>query len=437
MSLAALSIVDVARDIRDGRITSAELVEDCLKRIAEVDPGIDAWTFLNPDHARAQAETLDENRRHGRSLGPLHGVPIGVKDIFDTADMPTEFGCPYWAGRTPRSDAAAVARLRAAGAVIMGKTVTTEYAYFQPGKTKNPHNPDRTPGGSSSGSAAAVASHMVPGAIGSQTNGSVIRPAAFCGVVGFKPTHGLISRAGALTLSRHLDHVGVFGRTVEDAALLAEVLVGFDEEDPDTRPVASPPFLDTARSEPPLPPRFAFLTSPIFEQAEPATREGFAELTGELGDAAAEVSLGSRFAGAVDMQKTVMETEMAHNLGRDYDKIGDGLSERLRQLIERGRKITAVEYLAARDAAGPLNLALDEIFNEYDAILTPAAPGAARGGKRPAIRSFARCGAISARPQSRCRCWRPRTGCRSASSSSDAAETMHASCARRAGWSRP
>jgi Asp-tRNA(Asn)/Glu-tRNA(Gln) amidotransferase A subunit family amidase len=377
MNLAALSIVDAVRDIREGRITSTELVEDCLKRIGEVDSGIDAWAFLDPEHARVQAKTLDENRSHGRAVGPLHGVPIGVKDIFDTSDMPTELGSPYWAGRTPRRDAAVVARLREAGAVIMGKTVTTEYAYFQPGRTKNPHHPERTPGGSSSGSAAAVASHMVPGAIGSQTNGSVIRPASFCGVVGFKPTHGLISRGGALLLSRHLDHVGVFGRSVEDAALLAEVLVGFDEDDPDTRPVARPPFFEVARSEPPLPPRFAFVKSAAWNHAEPATREGFAELVDELGDAAAEVDLGSGFNATVDMQKTVMETEMAHNLGRDYDKIGNGLSERLRSLIERGRKIAAIDYLAARDAAPGLNRALGDVFNEYDAIITPAAPGAA------------------------------------------------------------
>ncbi|MCZ7658688.1 MAG: amidase [Xanthobacteraceae bacterium] len=181
-----------------------------------------------------QAEVADQHRKEGKALGPLHGVPVGIKDIFDTGDMPTEFGSPLWAGRTPRSDAAAVAALRGAGAVIMGKTVTTEYAYFHPGKTRNPHDPMRTPGGSSSGSAAAVAAGMVPGAIGSQTNGSVIRPAAFCGVVGFKPTHGLIPRSGSLLLSRALDHVGVFARSVEDAALMAEVMAGFDEEDPDT-----------------------------------------------------------------------------------------------------------------------------------------------------------------------------------------------------------
>ncbi len=204
-----------AAAIREGRVSSAELVEDCLSRVQEVDGEIQAWAFLDPDHGRRAARAADEHRMAGRAIGPLHGVPIGIKDIFDTSDYPTEFGSALWKGRTPRNDAAAVARLRAAGAIIMGKTVTTEYAYFHPGKTRNPHDPSRTPGGSSSGSAAAVAAGMVPAAIGSQTNGSVIRPASFCGVVGFKPTHGLIPRSGALLLSRALDHVGVFARSVD------------------------------------------------------------------------------------------------------------------------------------------------------------------------------------------------------------------------------
>jgi len=377
MSLYTLGLSEAAADIREGRITSAELVEDCLSRIAEVDPGIQAWAHLDREHALAQAKSLDEHRRHGHATGPLHGVPVGVKDIFDTSDLPTEFGSPLWAGRTPRRDAAAVARLRAAGAVIMGKTVTTEYAYYQPGKTKNPHNPARTPGGSSSGSAAAVAAGMVPGAIGSQTNGSVIRPAAFCGVVGFKPTHGLIPRSGALELSRALDHVGVFARSVEDAALLAEVLVGFDQEDPDTRPVARPPFASVAASEPPLPPRFAFVKSPVWDQADTVTHDAFGELVEALGDAANEVELGSGFANAIDLHRTVMDVEMAHNLRRDYDRGGDKLSPQLRQLIERGRTHKATDYCAALGAIAPLNAALDEVFNEYDAILTPAAPGEA------------------------------------------------------------
>jgi len=380
MSLGALSITEAAAHIREGRITAAELVSDCLKRVDEVDAEVQAWTFLDRDHAMRQAEALDQHRMQGKALGPLHGIPLGIKDIFDTSDMPTEFGSKLWAGRTSRSDAYAVARLRGAGAVIMGKTVTTEYAYFHPGKTRNPHDKERTPGGSSSGSAAAVASFMVPGAIGSQTNGSVVRPAAFCGVVGFKPSHGLIPRTGALILSRTLDHVGVFARSVEDVALLAENMAGFDEEDADTRPLARPPFSSVAASEPPLPPRFAFVRGPAWKFAEPVTQEAFAQLVQTLGEQAQEVEIGERFERAIDLHKTVMEVEMAHNLRRDYEKGGDQLSPVLRGLIERGRGKMAVDYAAAVAAIGPLNAGLDELFNEYDAILTPAAPGEAPRG---------------------------------------------------------
>ena len=381
MSLCALGVSEAAAEIREGRITSAELVRDCLKRIDEVEPAVQAWTFLDRDHALRQAAALDEHRRAGNALGPLHGVPIGIKDIFDTGDMPTEFGSPLWAGRTPRQDAAAVARLRAAGAVIMGKTVTTEYAYFHPGKTRNPHDPARTPGGSSSGSAAAVAAHMVPGAIGSQTNGSVIRPAAFCGVVGFKPTHGLIPRTGALMLSRSLDHVGIMARSVEDVALIAESMIGFDEEDPDTRPTARPPLAAVAASEPPLPPRFAFVKTPVWKHAEKVTQAAFAELVEALGEAAEEVEMGASFAAVTDLHKTVMETEMAHNFRRDYDQGRDKLSEPLRKLIERGRGYLAVDYAVAVAGITTCNEALDSVFDEYDAILTPAAPGEAPLGE--------------------------------------------------------
>jgi Asp-tRNA(Asn)/Glu-tRNA(Gln) amidotransferase A subunit family amidase len=380
MSLASLSLHDAAADIREGRISSVELVSDCLKRIEEIDGKVQAWAFLDRDHALRQAEAADDHRKHGRSLGDLHGVPVAVKDVFDTGDYPTEFGSPLWEGRTPRRDACAVARLRAAGAVIIGKTVTTEFAYYHPGKTRNPHDPERTPGGSSSGSAAAVAAHMVPGAIGSQTNGSVIRPAAFCGVVGFKPTHGLIPRSGALLLSRVLDHVGVFARTVGDAALLAETLVGFDEEDPDTRPVARPRLAAVAASEPPLPPRFAFVRSPAWPHAEPATVEAFGQLVEALGEAVGEVDLGQRFERAVGMHGTIMDVDMAHNLHRDYERGADKLSPALRKLIERGRTHLAVDYMRAVAGIAPLNRALDEVFDEYDAILTPAAPGEAPRG---------------------------------------------------------
>ena len=380
MSLCALGISEAAADIREGRVSAVELVTACLDRVAEVDGDVQAWAFLDRDHVLRQAQVADEHRRHGLAIGPLHGVPIAIKDVFDTTDMPTEFGSPIWAGRTPRLDAVAVARLRAAGAIIMGKTVTAEYAYYHPGKTRNPHDRGRTPGGSSSGSAAAVAALMVPGAIGTQTNGSTIRPAAYCGVVGFKPTHGLIPRSGALLLSRALDHVGVFARSVEDASLLAEIMAGFDQEDPDTRPLARPPLSATAISAPPLPPRFAFVKSPVWEQAEPVTRDAFAELVEMLGEAAVEVDLGESFGRAIDLHRIVMEVEMAHNLHRDYEQGREQFSPQLRECIERGRKHTAVDYTRALAGAGPLNAALNEVFNEYDAILTPAAPGEAPQG---------------------------------------------------------
>jgi Asp-tRNA(Asn)/Glu-tRNA(Gln) amidotransferase A subunit family amidase len=377
MSLFGLGLAQAAADIREGRMTSAELVASCLKRNAEIDDKVQAWTYLDPAHAMKQAEAADEYRRHGGATGPLHGVPVGIKDIFDTSDMPTEFGSPIWAGRTPRQDSTAVAMLRAAGAVIMGKTVTTEFAYFQPGKTKNPHDSARTPGGSSSGSAAAVAAGSVPGAIGSQTNGSMIRPASFCGVVGFKPSHGLIPRAGALQLSRALDHVGVFARSVEDAALLAECMVGFDEEDPDTRPIGRPPFMSTTLAKPPLPPRLAFAKTPAWKHAEPVTEAAFAELVEALGENAVEIELGESYEKAIDFQKILMDVEMAHNLHRDYEQGASSMSAVLRELIERGRTYKATDYARALAGAATMRAMLDPTFDEFDAILTPAAPGEA------------------------------------------------------------
>src|SRR2546426_4447943 len=219
-NLHPLSASEAARLIREGIISSEQLVEACLQRIREIDEQVQAWMFLDPDYALAQARAADELRLSGKPIGPLHGVPIGIKDIFDTADMPTENGSVLHAGRTPSRDATAVAMLRAAGAVIMGKTVTTEFAYFAPGKTRNPHNPEHTPGGSSSGSAAAGATGMVPLALGSPTNGSTIRPAAFCGVPRFKPTHGPILRHGGLPPSRTPDHARVFSPPTEGIALV-------------------------------------------------------------------------------------------------------------------------------------------------------------------------------------------------------------------------
>jgi Asp-tRNA(Asn)/Glu-tRNA(Gln) amidotransferase A subunit family amidase len=380
-NLHLLSASEAARLIRDGIISSEQLVEACLARIREVDGQVQAWAFLDANHALAQARAADAWRLEGRPTGPLHGVPVGVKDIFDTADMPTENGSVLHAGRTPSRDATVVAMLRAAGAVIMGKTVTTEFAFLTPGKTRNPHNPEHTPGGSSSGSAAAVAAEMVPLALGSQTNGSTIRPAAYCGVIGFKPTHGLISRRGVLTLSRTLDHVGLFARTIEDIALLAEQLVGYDERDLDTRPRARIPFVAVAAEEPPLPPMFAFVKTPYWERVDEDTKEGFAELIEQLGEQVEEIELLPSAIDAWELHRTIMEAEMAANLEREWDKGRDRLSEQLRAQLERGRNVRAIDYQRALSRIAPIHDSFVELFEQcYDAILTPAATGAAPRG---------------------------------------------------------
>jgi Asp-tRNA(Asn)/Glu-tRNA(Gln) amidotransferase A subunit family amidase len=378
---STLSAVEAARRMREGLLTAEELVGACLERVRELEPRVQAWQFLDEAHALAQARSADEHRRSGEPVGALNGIPVGIKDIIDTSDMPTENGTVLHAGRTPRRDAAVVARLRAAGAVIMGKTVTTECAYFHPGKTRNPHNPEHTPGGSSSGSAAAVAAAMVPVALGTQTNGSVIRPASFCGVYGFKPSHGLIPRTGILALSRTLDHVGVFARTLEDLALVTEELVGWDEGDPDTRPRARVPFGAVLAEEPPLAPMFAFVKTPLWERAEPDTREAFAELVAALGAQCEEVELFPSAGEAWDWHRTIMEAEMAHNLEREWRTGRERLSDKLRALLERGREVRAVEYQRALAMIRPVVESFDELFMQrYDAILTPAAPGPAPRG---------------------------------------------------------
>jgi Asp-tRNA(Asn)/Glu-tRNA(Gln) amidotransferase A subunit family amidase len=380
-NLYLLPATDAARLLRDGIISSEQLVESCLSRIAEVDRHIEGWAFLDSDYARQQARAADERRLSGAPIGPLHGVPVGIKDIFDTADMPTEYGSAIYAGRTPSRDATVVARLRAAGAVIMGKTVTTEFAYFSPGKTRNPHNPEHTPGGSSSGSAAAVGANMMPLGLGSQTNGSTIRPAAYCGIVGFKPTHGLISRHGALMLSRTLDHVGLFANSVDDIALLAEQIIGYDEHDADTQPRARIPFVEIAAEDPPLPPMFAFIKTLLWERADEETREGFAEIVEDLGPQVEEVELFPSAQDAWQWHQTIMGAEMAINLEREWKKGRERLSDQLCRQIEAGREIRAVDYQRALQQITPIHESFLELFEQrYDAILTPAAPGAAPKG---------------------------------------------------------
>lgn len=378
--MAEPSATRILDDIAAGKVTAREVTDACLARIEADEPRVRAWVHLDPAHARAQAEALDARKRGGAPLGPLHGLPVGVKDIVDTADYPTENGSPLCAGRNPRSDAFVVRRLRAAGAVILGKTVTTEFACFAPGPTRNPHDPTRTPGGSSSGSAAAVAAGMVPVAIGSQTNGSVIRPASFCGVFGFKPSMGVIPRVGVLTTSRTLDHVGSFARTLEDAALLAEVLAGDDPADPATRPAATPPLRAHAGHPPPVAPQLAFVQGPTWELAEPGTREAFQELAGALGGNLVAVELGPDFADAVEVHRTLWTAELAHELRHLHARGRDAMSPELRALIDHGRGVSAETYLAALAARDRYRATLSALLETHDALLTPAAPGEAPPG---------------------------------------------------------
>ncbi|GHD51374.1 glutamyl-tRNA amidotransferase subunit A [Thalassobaculum fulvum] len=378
--ILGLDAVALRERLAAGSLRAAELVEACLAQIARREPAVGAWAWIDPDHARRQARALDEHRAAGRPIGPLHGLPVGLKDIVDAAGMPTGNGTAVDAGRVPQSDAFVVRRLRQAGAVVMGKTVTTELAFRHPGTTRNPHDPARTPGGSSSGSAAAVAAAMVPLAIGTQTVGSVIRPASFCGVVGFKPSFGAIPRTGILAQAPSLDTAGVFAGSVAGAALLAETLFGCDPGDPATRPAPAPGLAAVAGSEPPVRPSLAFVRQPAWDTADPDIHAGFAELLAALGDACDEAELPPAFAEAGPLCELVQLAEMAKSYHRYRQRAGDRLSPELVDAIDRGRRILAHDYLAARDWPGVLTASLEAVFERYDAILTPAASGPAPPG---------------------------------------------------------
>ncbi len=367
-------------DLAAGKVSAVEVTAACLARLEAEEPRIHAWVHHDPAHALAQAEALDAARRAGKPAGRLFGLPVGVKDIYDTADYPTENGSVLDSGRRPPRDAWVVGRLRAEGAVILGKTVTTEYACFAPGPTRNPHDPNRTPGGSSSGSAAAVAAGIVPLALGSQTNGSVIRPASFCGVYGLKPSFGLIPRTGCLTTSRTLDHVGFFARSLEDLALLGEVLAGFDDQDPATRPAPPPPFRRVLAEPQPVPPRLAFVRGPTWDEAEPATREAFAELAEALGGHLHAVELPPAFADTIRHHRTIWTAELAFHLKDRWERGAERLSPQLRELIEAGRAATALAYQEALAWRSQYARSLEAVLHEHDAIVTPAAPGEAPEG---------------------------------------------------------
>jgi Asp-tRNA(Asn)/Glu-tRNA(Gln) amidotransferase A subunit family amidase len=362
--LRFISAREAARQIAERRITSEELVAAYLEHIEVREPVVGAWQHLDREQALVSARQRDSEPPRG----PLHGVPIAVKDMIDTADMPTTYGSPIYRGHRPPADASCVALARAAGAVALGKTVATEFATFTPGKTANPRNPAHTPGGSSSGSAAAVADGMAPLAFGTQTAGSVIRPGAYCGCVAYKPSFGLINRAGVKPLADSLDTVGVFARSAEDAAFFVGVLT----ERPALRQLL-----------PPQAPRFGLYRTPVWDQAEPATGAALdiaRAAVERAGAVVAELPIAPEHQGVTEAQDTIMWFETVRALAYERLEHSAELSPGLAQSIDTGMAIGAESYDRARTDAAAARAGLDGFFGVCDAVLVPAAPGEAPAG---------------------------------------------------------
>jgi aspartyl-tRNA(Asn)/glutamyl-tRNA(Gln) amidotransferase subunit A len=378
-----LTAAEAARRIRAGSLTATALVEACLRRIDALEPGVGAWVHLDRDGALATARTHDAEAAAGRWMGALHGVPVALKDIFDAAGYVTTAGAPPFAHRRPAADAASVTRLRAQGAIVMGKVTTTPFALMDPTATRNPWHREHTPGGSSAGSAAAVGGRMVPLALGSQTVGSTLRPAAFCGAVGFKATHGRISAAGVVPLCWSTDHVGIFGRSVEDAALALSVLAGHDPADP--LALAQPVegyAEDLAAADPAVPPRLGILRE-LVDRAEPEYAKHLEAVAQRLVGAGATIvtqRLPASFTGLHEQGQVVVRAEAAAFHAEMFARHAAEYPPRLREALEEGRRFSAMQYLAAREALRRFRAEMAPLAASVDAMLSPVAPGAAPHG---------------------------------------------------------
>ncbi len=361
------SLIETARALATGMLTARACTQHLLARIRERDPNVRAWAAIDEARALALAAECDRRRASQPDHGALHGVPVGVKDIIETADLPTEMGSAAFAGHRPARDAAVVERLQRAGAFVLGKTVTTELAFLHPGKTRNPWNAEHTPGGSSSGSAAAVAAGMVPAALGTQTNGSVIRPAAFCGVVGFKPTFGLLPFAGTCQFSETLDQLGTFTRTVADAALFAAQLAHGQAIPADVPRLERPPWLGVV-------PRFPW------NDAEPEAKSHFDFVLDALRAAGARVNRIALPEGCADanvVHRTIMLAEAARNLAKVQGRARALLSPALNKALDEGATISPASYRAAVALRAALAERAHDLFEQCEAIVSPAAPGPA------------------------------------------------------------
>jgi Asp-tRNA(Asn)/Glu-tRNA(Gln) amidotransferase A subunit family amidase len=378
--IQTITATAISEMVRSGQYTAEDFAKRFIELVQKVDDQVHAFVYLDEKAVIQQARILDEGRAQGGELGSLAGVPIALKDAVDTFDMPSEFGSASLAGRQPRWDAKIAKLLRAQGAVIFGKTALPAFCLGTPAKTRNPHNLEHTPGGSSSGSAAAVAAGMVPVAIGTQTVGSVIRPASYCGIIGFKPTRGLISRDGLQPLCETIDQVGVFGRTIADVALVAQTLIAADENDPTTKGVLPRNLVNVALSEPPFKPKFVFVKTPFWNKMDAEARDAFEALIEAMGAETPVVELPTVANQAIDNLITVVESEFATAMSDHMKHTGEKVDSRTKDVVARGREIKAVDYLKAKRAIEPIAAGFDEFFDRFDAIITPSTLGAAPKG---------------------------------------------------------
>ena len=366
MRLNELSATDAARQIAEGAITSEALVRACLDRIESREPTVKAWSVLDPDAALRQARERDK----GPVLGALHGVPVAVKDVLDTHDLRTEMGSPIYAGHQPATDASCVALVRASGAVILGKTVTAEFAGMAPGPTTNPHNPAHTPGGSSSGSAAAVADFMAPVAFGTQTGGSVQRPCSFCGIVGYKPTFGIVNRAGLKFAAENLDTIGWMARTLDDIALVRRVLVGSGPEAAEAAPLSASARVGLCRTY-------------LWDKAAPETRAAVEDAAARLREAGAQVedfALPEDFTGLTEAREVINNVERARGLAHEWRHDRERISPQLSRSIALGLETSYDRYVEALRFAEHCRIQLDMLLAGIDVLIAPTTSGEAPAG---------------------------------------------------------
>ena len=372
-----LSAAELARQIQDKRIGTVETVQSLLERMDALEPRLEAWVRVDREAVLADAKQRQEELDSGAELGPLHGVPVGIKDIYNIAGMPTTAGSKVYADYVPDETAATIDLLRNAGAIMLGKTVTTEFACLDPSHTKNPWNPAHTPGGSSSGSAVAVAARMCPVAIGSQTVGSVLRPASYNGIVGLKPTYGRVSRRGVVPVSWSLDTVGWMGRTVEDVALLLQVMAGPDEQDPVASRLPAVDYLSGLESA--GSPRIGLITSFFMEEADHETRSRTRAVVEKLESAGAtvtELTLPESFGTAIQDQMIIMGAEAAAFHKPMYEKQAQDYQPKLREMLRQGLETDATTYSKALERRLMFSADMRLLAEQADVLLTPSTPTA-------------------------------------------------------------